>query len=118
MKKQAIKYMLRNFCLLLWPTSHFRTNRTYLGSFKNWREMLKMRPMIRYDGVYRCKMRYLRDGLSYTSKYNPIFEVISYKYIRFMRSGQTLSLYTTHAPKKVFPRVKQGMLKTQLGLGS
>ena len=49
--------------------------------------MLKLRPLIRYDGVYRCKLRYLRDGLSYTSEYNPIHEVISYKYLRFMRSG-------------------------------
>ena len=48
---------------------------------------MRLRPLIRYDGVYRCKMRYLRDGLSYHSEYNPVFEVISYKYIRFMRTG-------------------------------
>lgn len=72
--------------------------------------------MIRFDGVYRCKMRYLKDGLSYTSEYHPIYEVISYRYIRFMRSGQVISVLTVHAPKKIFPKVKLGMLKTQLGI--
>jgi len=73
--------------------------------------MLKLRPLVRYDGVYRCKMRYWRGGLSLTTANNPVFEVISYKYVRFMRSGQTMSLYTVHAPKKVFPRIKQQMIK-------
>ena len=68
--------------------------------------MLKMRPLVRHDGVYRCKMRYFRNGISATSEYNPTFEVISYRYIRFMRNGQTLSLYTVQAPKKVFPKLK------------
>jgi hypothetical protein len=78
--------------------------------------MLKLRPLIRYDGVYRCKITYLRDGLSENSVYHPIFEVTSYKYIRFLRSGQTLSLYTAEAPKKIFPKLKLHMLKGQLGL--
>lgn len=79
--------------------------------------MLKMRPLVRYDGIYRCKMKYLKDGLSWTSEYNPIHEVISYKYVRFMRSGQTLSIQTVHAPKKIFSKLKQCMVKSQLGLG-
>ena len=73
--------------------------------------MLKMRPLVRYDGIYRCKMRYLRSGLSYTSEHHPIHEVISYKYIRFMRSGQTLSMYNIGAPKKMFPRIREQMIK-------
>ena len=79
--------MLRNYCMQLWPQPRFKTTRKFLGKFKGWREMLQKRPLIRYDGVYRCKMRYIRDGLSANSEYNPVFEVISYKYIRFLRSG-------------------------------
>ena len=78
--------------------------------------MLRLRPLVRYDGIYKCKMRYLKRGLSYHSEYNPIHEVISYKYVRFMRSGQTLSLYTAETPKKIFPKIKSNMLKNQLGL--
>jgi len=77
--------------------------------------MLKLRPIIRYDGIYCCKMRYLRNGLSYNSEHHPIHEVISYKYVRFMRSGQTLSLYEVGAPKKTFRRIREQMIKTQLG---
>ena len=73
--------------------------------------MLRLRPLIRYDGVYRCKMHYYKNGLSYHSEYNPVYEVISYKYIRFMRTGQTVSIYTVHAPKKIFPKIKEHMLK-------
>ena len=87
LKRQAIKYMLKNFCLQLWPQPRFKTSRNFLNRFNNWREMLKMRPLIRYDGVYRCKIIYLRDGLSENSVYHPVHQVTSYKYIRFLRSG-------------------------------
>ena len=73
--------------------------------------MLKLRPMIRYDGVYRCKMRYIRDGLKWDSEYNPIHEVISYKYVRFLRSGQTISIYTSDTPRKIMPKIKLQMIK-------
>ena len=110
--------MLRNFCLQIWPQPQFKTSRAFLGKFDNWRTMLKKRPLIRYDGIYRCKMRIFKDGLRWDSEYNPIFEMISYKYVRFLRSGQTMSLYTSHTPKKVMNKIKQTMIKSQVGLGN
>ncbi len=74
--------------------------------------MLQFRPKVRFDGVYMCKSKYFRDGLSETSVYNPIHEVISYRYIRFLRNGTTMSVYTVSTPKKVFEKVKQRMLGT------
>ena len=64
--------------------------------------MLKMRPLLRFDGIYKCKMKYYRLGVSATSEYNPSIEVIYYRYIRFFRNGQTLSLYTVLPPKRIF----------------
>ena len=63
-------------------------------------------------------MRIFKDGLRWDSEYNPIFEMISYKYVRFLRSGQTMSLYTSHTPKKVMNKIKQTMIKSQVGLGN
>ena len=56
--------------------------------------MLKYRPFVRFDGVYMCKTKYFRNGISETSQYHPIHEVISYRYIRFMKNGDTMSVYT------------------------
>ena len=77
--------------------------------------MLKFRPMLRFDGIYKCKMIFYRQGLSETSEYHPYVEVICYRYIRFLRTGQTLSLYTVQPPKKIFPRVKEHMIKGKTG---
>ena len=57
--------------------------------------MLKKRPLIRFDGVYLCKMKYLKTGQSEWYEYNPIHEVISYRYIRLTRDGHAFCLYTT-----------------------
>ena len=72
--------------------------------------MLQMRPMIRFDGFYRCKMRYFKDGENNSSEYNPIIEVISYKYIRFLPNGETLSILSVMSPKRIFERLKYMML--------
>lgn len=68
--------------------------------------MLKMRPYVRFDGFYICKMMYRRAGLSDRSANNPVFEVISYKYIRFYPDGTTISLYTNSTPKRFLPKIK------------
>ena len=49
--------------------------------------MLQHRPFIRFDGMYILKSKYWRSGISETSQYHPIHEVINYRYIRFMSNG-------------------------------
>lgn len=66
--------------------------------------MLKERPRIRFDGIYICKMHYVRFGLSDISEYRPTHDVYSYKYLRFFRNGTCVSVYTTTAPKKFIPK--------------
>ena len=69
--------------------------------------MIKIRPYIRYDGFYVCKMMYRRSGLSDHSTNHPVFEVISYKYLKFNPDGTTLSIYTNFTPKRFLPKIKQ-----------
>ena len=66
-----------------------------------------MRPMLRFDGFYICKLTYRRTGLSENSMNHPIHEVISYKYLRFFPDGTTISLYTNSTPKRFLPKIKQ-----------
>ena len=72
--------------------------------------MLKFRPKVRFDGIYMCKLIYYRKGLSETSSNNPIHEVISYKWIRFLKSGNTISTMTVLPPKKAFSKIKASLL--------
>ena len=74
-----------------------------------------MRPLVRFDGIYKCKMKYYRLGLSERSEYNPQFEVVYYKYLRFYRDGSTVSTYTVLPPKKIFSRIKEHMLMGREG---
>ena len=68
--------------------------------------MLKLRPVIRYDGFYVCKMMYRRSCLSETSMNHPVHEVVSYKYLKFTPEGQCISIYTNSTPKKFLPKIK------------
>jgi hypothetical protein len=72
--------------------------------------MLKLRPYIRFDGFYVCKMMYRRSGLSETSMNHPTHEVISYKYIKFYADGSAVSIYTNSTPKRFVPKIKQYLL--------
>lgn len=76
----------------------------YLSTFGNWRSMIKLRPRIRCDGVYICKIIYVRYGLSDTSEYRPCHEVTFYKYMRFFQNGKLISAYTCQPPKKFLPK--------------
>ena len=62
--------------------------------------MARERPRIRYDGVYVCKMHYVKYGWSEVSEYRPSFDVYSYKYLRFYPKGNCVAVYTTQTPKK------------------
>lgn len=103
--KKAVGSILKSFCFDLW--SKARTQGAYLKQFESWRHMLQYRPLVRFDGIYVMKAKYYRSGISETSQYHPIHEVISYRYIRFLRDGTSMSVYTVQTPKKIFEKVKQ-----------
>ena len=76
-------------------TTHF------LGS---WRQMYRMRPRIRFHGVYISTVNYTRPGgaSATTSTWStPIHVVTYYRYLRFFRDGSCISLLTTAEPLDV-----------------
>jgi hypothetical protein len=69
--------------------------------------MIKMRPFLRYDGIYVCKMMYRRSGLSENSMNHPVHEVVSYRYLKFNKDRSVISLYTVMNPKRFLPKIKE-----------
>eukprot|EP00347_Sterkiella_histriomuscorum_P003574 403363766 len=106
-KKKSTGQIFKKHCLNLWNKNLYSATAKFLAKFSNWRHMIRMRPFLRYDGFYVCKMMYIRQGLSETSMNNPVHQVISYKYIRFYQDGSCVSLYTNSNPKKFLPKIKQ-----------
>jgi hypothetical protein len=71
--------------------------------------------MVRFDGVYLLKQLYWRKGLNEHTANHPIHEVVSYRFVRFLKDGTTMSFYTTQTPKKVFEKMRHQMLAMQKG---
>jgi len=85
-------------CFTTWPLTGPAEFQLY--GF-NWRSMFLHRPRIRSDGVYISKNQYVRPGATEGSYYQPIHEVIYYRYLRFFSNGQVLAALTSEAPKQV-----------------
>lgn len=69
-QKKSTGKIFKRHCLNLWKT--YQGTQSYLSNFMNWRQMLKLRPYIRFDGFYVCKIMYIRSGLSENSMNNPV----------------------------------------------
>ena len=63
--------------------------------------------MLRFDGIYTCKMYYIRSGMAETTAYRPLHDVYSFKYIKFYPDGSMVSVYTTMPPIKFVPKFIQ-----------
>lgn len=75
-----------------------------VAKYKSYRDMLRLRPRIRFNGVYISTCNYHRSGghsgpsLSWNT---PVHIVTYYRYLRFYPDGTVLSLLTTHEPADV-----------------
>ena len=105
--KKSSGKLIKDLCFTIWRKDTYASQKSYLSKFQNWRHMLKMRPLLRFDGFYVCKMMYRRNGLSDSSMNHPVHEVVSYKYIRFYPDGSTISLYTNSTPRKFMSRISK-----------
>ena len=63
--------------------------------------------MLRFDGIYTCKMYYIRSGMAETTAYRPLHDVYTFKYIKFYPDGSMVSVYTTMPPIKFVPKFIQ-----------
>ena len=70
----------------------------------SWQRMWRLRPRIRFNGVYISTVNYMRPGLGVnqvTWGASPIHIVTYYRYLRFFRDGTVISLLTTAEPGEV-----------------
>ncbi|KAL8889558.1 MAG: hypothetical protein Q9215_003168 [Flavoplaca cf. flavocitrina] len=73
--------------------------------YPSYRQMLRTRPRLRFNGCYISTVNYHRPGASNTSTNStytcPVHIVTYYRYLRFFRDGTCLSLLTTTEPADV-----------------
>ncbi|KAI4237473.1 MAG: hypothetical protein LQ349_001839 [Xanthoria aureola] len=75
------------------------------AAYPSYRQMLRTRPRLRFNGCYISTVNYHRPGASNTSTNStytcPVHIVTYYRYLRFFRDGTCLSLLTTTEPADV-----------------
>ncbi len=53
--------LFKSHCMGIWKEAGiYQANQKFLSKFGNWRNMIKERPLLRFDGFYICKMMYRR----------------------------------------------------------
>jgi F-box protein 9 len=70
----------------------------------SWQKMFRVRPRIRFNGVYISTVNYIRPGQASPSQItwnSPVHIVTYYRYLRFFRDGTVISLLTTSEPGDV-----------------
>jgi len=67
----------------------------------DWRTMYLHRPRLRDDGIYISRNYYLRPGQTEGSYYQPVHEVVYYRYLRFFPHGTVIYALSSDAPKQV-----------------
>ena len=98
---KEIVRLFQQGCMAIWNTNFYKSKRKYLMSFQNWRMMFVLRPRIRFDGLYVCKMKYMRTGLAEETMSNPVHQVNYFRYVRFFPNGQTQQLISNTNPSKL-----------------
>ena len=87
-----------------------------LAKYNNsWRSMFRLRPRIRYNGIYISTCNYHRAGGNSANSLSwntPLHIVTYYRYLRFYPDGSMLSLLTTHEPPEVVPSFSFSKLQT------
>lgn len=84
----------------------------------NYEKMLKMRPYIKFQGVYISVNNYIRQGgyvEGSSSLFNPIHMVTYYRYFRFMPNGDVIRLLTTDEPSVVVKHLYYGYKDSVIG---
>ena len=91
----------------IFPQKNYSGFQSYYKQFNNWRHMIKDRPRIRFDGLYICKMHYMRYGVSDVSVYRPVHDVFTYKYMKFEPNGEVYQVYSIMTPAKFIQEFKK-----------
>ncbi|KAF2747540.1 hypothetical protein M011DRAFT_423237 [Sporormia fimetaria CBS 119925] len=74
--------------------------------YPTYRALFRQRPRVRFNGLYISTVNYTRPGANSNNGIlwnSPIHIVTYYRYLRFFRNGQCISLLTTSEPTDVVP---------------
>ena len=96
------------------PAPILLPNQSYQSTFR-------IRPRIRFNGLYISTVNYVRPGSSSTNQITwntPVHIVTYYRYLRFFRDGTVLSLTTTAEPLDVVPYLNKEAVCTNYAPGS
>lgn len=72
--------------------------------YPTYRNTLRHRPRVRFNGCYISTVNYVRSGAAPTTQVTfntPIHIVTYYRYLRFFRDGTVVSLVSTHEPIEI-----------------
>ena len=76
----------------------------------DYRQLYFSEPRLRTDGLYICKLTYLRPGMTVGTFYQPVHMVTYYRYLRFFGAEYGFRCWvmvTTDEPKKVIEQLRQ-----------
>lgn len=84
--------------------------------YPSYRQMLRNRPRIRFNGCYISTVNYIRPGGNTASQAtwnSPVHIVTYYRYLRFFRDGRCASLLTTSEPTDVVHHLTKENMHTR-----
>lgn len=84
--------------------------------YPSYRQMLRNRPRIRFNGCYISTVNYIRPGGNTASQAtwnSPVHIVTYYRYLRFFRDGRCASLLTTNEPTDVVHHLTKENMHTR-----
>lgn len=92
------------------------------SSYPTHRQLLRLRPRIRFTGVYISTVNYNRPGAASTTTSTwgtaPVHIVTYFRYLRFFRDGSVISLLTTTEPGSVVEHLTRENLHARHHTGS
>lgn len=86
--------------------------------YSTWQRMFRLRPRIRFGGIYISTVNYIRAGMHNSNSIawgGPVHIVTYYRYLRFFRDGTALSLLTTAEPADVVHHVTREAVALHAG---
>lgn len=86
---------------------------TLIQPYTTYKQMWRLRPRIRFNGIYISTCNYIRAGAVAPSRtWGAAVHVVTYyRYLRFFRDGRCLSLCTTHEPSEIVRQLTPDLLE-------
>ncbi|MCJ1309340.1 hypothetical protein MMC25_002999 [Agyrium rufum] len=91
-------------------TSSLMPSLAFSPKYPNFKAMFRLRPRIRFNGLYISTVNYIRPGQASASTVtwnSPVHIVTYYRYLRFFRDGTCLSLLSTSEPADVISHLNK-----------